>query len=172
MKAGAPRQLGCLPCQARRQLVSLSLPCVNVRILIRSNQIRPSIVTTVGSLDTLGPPHLRRAVVHIRGLCPGAPAWARISMVAERLPRCTGVGMPLAFEGTVAVPDEGHTGCHQSSRGCDACAQGRRTKRIPNRRRTTDEAQRTRVSLRVEMACEGRGRRAHARWERLGRHRV
>ena len=66
-------------------------------------------------------------------------------------------------ETTVAVPDEGHPWCRQSSRGCDACAPGCRTKRIPSRRRTTDEAQQNRAPARVEPSCEGCARRARDR---------
>jgi hypothetical protein len=72
--------------------------CVNARILFRAAQIRQSIETAGEIVDALRPPCLRRARVHSRLLCPGAPASVLCSLVAARLPPCTGFGMPLALE--------------------------------------------------------------------------
>jgi hypothetical protein len=49
----------------------------------------------------------RRAIMHIRRSCPGAPASALCSLVAERSPHVPGFGTPFAAEETrssVRVP--------------------------------------------------------------------
>ena len=50
-------------------------------------------------MDTLRPPRLRRAILHIRRRCPGTPTSARCSLVAQRSPHVPGVGISLALAG-------------------------------------------------------------------------
>ena len=50
-------------------------------------------------MDSLRPPRLRCAILHIRRRCPDAPTSARCSLVTQRSPHVPGVGIPRALAG-------------------------------------------------------------------------
>ena len=50
-------------------------------------------------MDSLRPPRLRCAILHIRRRGPGAPTSASCSLVAQRSPHVPGVGISLALAG-------------------------------------------------------------------------
>jgi hypothetical protein len=87
------------PWLCARRLLPLSVPGVDALVLVRSEQMRQLVVTSGTSLNALCPMRLRRAIMYLRRLCPGAPASALFSLVAARSPLCTEFGMPLALQG-------------------------------------------------------------------------